>query len=403
MSLGRTQLRALLAAGSSIVFDARGRELGENAPAQSAQKTPMEPQEAVAETTQPLQGDEPPRLPPFFEHSLLKNCILFKTIEHGQQTRRDQQCAAALQTRIYFPYDAAQTGDGGVSLVYDDRFSRATLEAFFDVRNLDDDRIRADLRKLAVFAKVPSFSPFLLRDAFERAAIKVDNRYFRITDDEASALRDNLKAKLKPLAAMALELSPSLINGAQLDTLVRKLWQLDDPAFLLPLSRALMIDDAEAIDVFYAWIGVSFFQSEFAARQPRLKALADWVVKKSQPVEYVKDAARMEYETDRKIVRERLRAAWASVRAVFDRYNTAYDALISSAQDPKPFVQFLQNVRGDFMSLGERLSMIEQCLSMFDFTVSRARAGRLNFDALQHLMRGMREISIEVDLSLQAA
>lgn len=393
MSLGRTQLRALLAAGSSIVFDARAREL--------AEKTPVSPTTETA-TAAPA-PDEPERLPPFFEHSLLKNCILFKTIEHEpRQQRADQPFAANLQTRLYFPYDATQTGDGGVSLVHDEKFSRATLEAFFDVRNLDDERIRADLRKLAVFAKVPSFSPFLLRDAFERAAIKVDNRYFRITDDEAFALRDNLKAKLKPLAAMALELSPSLINGNQLDTLVRKLWQLDDPAFLLPLSRALAIDDAEAIEVFYAWIGVSFFQSEFAARQSRLRALADWVVNRSQPIEYVKDAARIEYETDRKIVRERLRSAWASVRAVFSRYNESYDALISSSQDPRPFVRFLQNVRGDFMSLGERLSMIEQCLSMFDFTVTR-RAGRLNFDALQHLMRGMREISVEVDLSLQAA
>ena len=92
-----------------------------------------------------------------------------------------------------------------------------------------------------------------------------------------------------------------------------------------------------------------------------------------------------------------------TARGVFDRYNDSYDALIAASQNARPFVQFLQNVRADFLSLGERLSMIEQCLSLFDFTLRRSRGGRLPFDVLQHLMRGMREISVEVDLSREAA
>jgi len=395
MSLDRTQLRALLAAGSSIVFDARGRDTDgqTETPNPSADSAPA-----------PETQEQTPPLLPFFEHAVLKNCILMKTIEHTTRyAKRDEPRPQGLQTRLYFPYDSTQTGDGGISLIYDEKFSIGTLEACFGASNLNDDRIRADMRKLAVFAKVPSFSPFLLRDAFERAGLKVDTRYFRITDDEAATLRDNLKAKLKPLAAMALEVLPELINSTHLDTLVRKLWQLDDPKILLPLSRALKIDDAHAIDVFYAWIGVSYFQGEFAARQSRLRTLADWVVNKSSPIEYVHDVARLEYDSDRNVVRERLRRAWGSVRGVFERYNSSYDALISAGQNARPFVEFLQNVRADFTSLGERLSMIEQCLSLFDFTVGRARGGRLHFDALQILMRGMRDISVEVDLSREAA
>ena len=134
-----------------------------------------------------------------------------------------------------------------------------------------------------------------------------------------------------------------------------------------------------------------------------MRALADWVVNKSSPIEYVKDIARREYEDDRRVVRERLRRAWASARGVFERYNDSYDALIAASQNARPFVQFLQNVRADFMSLGERLSMIEQCLSVFDFNIRRSRGERLPFDVLQHLMRGMREIAVEVDLSREAA
>src|SRR5262245_50744902 len=100
MSMGRTQLRAILAAGSSIVFDARARASSDVAGLQGVSNPePEEPGEANL-------------LPPFFEHSLLKNVILFKTIEHApQHGKRDEALPTGLQTRLYFPYDSTQTGD----------------------------------------------------------------------------------------------------------------------------------------------------------------------------------------------------------------------------------------------------------------------------------------------------
>jgi hypothetical protein len=401
MALGRTQLRALLSAGSSIVFDGRAREMSETNTAPSlASEAPVGESAALAAEAAPAK-DEPSTMQPFFEHSLMKNCILLKTIEHASEGV--QYTDDKLQTRLFFPYDAKQIGDGGVSLVYSKHFSRQTLENFFGVQGLDDSRIKNDLQKLAVFAQVPSFSPFLLRDAFERSSIKVDNRYFCITDDEANSLRDNLKTKLKPLAAMALDVAPALINGNQIEILIRKLWQLDDPKFLLPLSRALKIDDSEAIEVFYAWIGVSYFQGEFARRQPKLRDLAEWLAHNSTPTEYVQDSVLREYMNDRKQVRERLRWAWSSARAVFDRYNEAYEGLLPGKQDARPFVKFLQTVRTDFSSLGERVSVIEQCLSLYEFSVRRSRTGRVNFDFLQDVMRSMRDISCGVDVAVVAA
>lgn len=375
--MGRTQLRALLASGSSIVFDARARELRSSADSEEAQT-----------------------LPPFFDNALLRNVILLKTVERADSGMQD---VAGLQTRLYFPFDNKQAGNGGMSLIYAKNFSAAAIEAFFGVKKIEPARIDADLKKITVLAKTPSFSPFLLRDAFERAGLTVDMRYFRVSDEEAAALRNNLKAKLKPLAAMALSLSPETLGNTQLDLLARKLWELDDPHFLLPLARALKIPDADTIEVFYAWIGVSYFQREFSKRQSQLRLLAEWLVSKPPFAEGVKDEILREFEDDRRQVRDRVRWAWSSAGAVFERYTNSYDALIAGGGNARPFVEYLQSVRADFAALGARLSVIEQCLSFYEVTAAQERGSLLSFEILREVARSMREAACESETGRAAA
>ncbi len=369
--MDRARLRAVLSGGSSIIFDARPRPVAEKTDAQA-------------------EG--------FFESRLLRNVMLVKLVESSE----DVLSRPGLQTLLYFPYDPQQIGDGGASISYSREQFRIALERNFGVEKIDETKFAADQAKLEVFGKVPSFSPFLMRDAFERAHITVNRDFFAITESEAEAVRERVKTKLKPLAAMAPDLSPELIGGSQLDILVRKLWQLDDAQFLLPLSRALQIPDGEAIDVFYSWIGVSYFQSEFVSREQRVKVLAEWLAKKSIPYEYVPAMDLKEYTANRQFVRERLRGAWSGACDVFTRFDKSYHSLISAARDPKPFVDFLRTVRLDFNALGEGVSMIDQCLSVFDFWMGRIGTQRLNYDALRQIMASMREIWVDANMPLPA-
>jgi hypothetical protein len=380
-AMGRAQLRALLASGASIVFDARAREL----------------------TTASDQADgdaERSMLPPFFTHTLLKNVILLKTVERASASAGGD--LAGLQTRLYFPFDNKQIGNGGMSLVYNKDFSRKTLETFFGVK-IEAERVEDDLAKVAVLGRTPSFSPFLLRDAFERAGVSVDMRYFRVSDEEAELLRGALKGKLKPLAAMALNLSPDLVGNSALDLLARKLWELDDPHFLLPLARALKIPETDTIDVFYAWIGVSYFPREFGKRQAKLRLLAEWLGSKPPFERGVKEEVIREFEDDRKQVRERVRWAWMSAGQVFERYSQSYDALIAGGGDARPFVEYLKSVRADFAALGARLSVIEQCLSFYEVTASEEKGSQLSFEILREVARSMREAACESDTGKAAA
>lgn len=365
--MGRAQLKALLASATSIVFDARAREL---AATRSADGTVE-------------------KLPPFFEHSLLRNVILIKSMGRADPA---SGCEDGLQTRLYFPFNGSQVANGGMSLVCGSNFSVATLERFFDVEKIDPARIETDIKKIAVFAKTPSLSPFLLRDAFERAGLSVDKRYFKISDAEADVLRGNLKAKLKPLAAMALNVSAKEAGNASLDLLARKLWELDDASFLRPLAGALKIAEADTIDVFYAWIGVGYFQFEFAKRQQKVKQLAEWLSAKPPFPDGIKEDVVREYKEDRRQIRACVRTAWMSAGSIFERHAASYDALIADAGDPIPFVNYLQNVRSAFAGLGADLSTIEQCLSFYDAVADEDRAGTRSIDLLREVARSLRGI-----------
>ena len=301
----------------------------------------------------------------------------------------DNESADGLQTRLYVPFDSSQIANGGMSMVCSANFSVSALERFFGVEKIDPARIDTDIKKIAVFTKTPSLSPFLLRDAFERASLQVDKRFFQISDAEAEALRDSLKAKLKPLAAMALNLSPTLVGNAQLDLLADKLWDLDDRRFLQPLAVALKIPEDDTIDVFYAWIGVAYFQREFAKRQTKLSQLARWLVAKPPFPEGMKEEIVREYDEDRRQVRACVRMAWSSAGGIFERYTTSYDALIADAS-ALPFVAYLQNVRADFTGLGADLSVVEQCLSFHDAVAALDRGSMQSVELLRAVGRSMR-------------
>lgn len=367
--MDRTRLRAMLTSGSSITFDARTRA--------------MNP------------GEEKKN---FFDYPPLRRALLLKVSDQS-----DRDAGRGLKTLIYLPYEADNIGNGGASLSLGKEISIDTIARFFNVDKIDKEAVGHDLEKLQVCTKVPSFAPFLLRDAYERAGIAVEKAFFSISDAEVGAVKDSLRARLRPLAQMAQGGKSGMIDRERIDTLVRQLWQLDDKNVILPLSRALQIDDEDAIDVLYAWIGVSFFQTEFKARQGHIRTLINWLMKESDPVEYVDDRTLKAYEKDRTSTRTGLRNALSATTQTFERYDQSYQALVGENANPIQFVKFMKNIRGDFLSLGAQLSLLEQCYSVLDFCILRPKREKIAFDILKQVMSSMREITGEVGASIKAA
>lgn len=358
--MANAQLKVLLSSGSSpIVFDARP----------SANETAATP---------------------FFKNGLLKNAMLLKTGE-GQ---------AGLQTKLFLPFDSNRATRGGVSMVCQPSMSQQDLEAFFGTQ-LDGEAIKSDIRKFEVLAKTPSFSPFLLRDAFERSGVEADVRYFQVSDSEVAELKQILKGKLKPLAAMALPSAGSGVGNEKLDVLVTKLWELNDAGFLAPFAQALKIPKGETTEVLYGWIGVSYFNREFSKRQVALRALAEWLVAKRPVSGGGREDNAAQYEFDLRIVRERVRAAWSAAGEIFGRFNSSYDRLIQDS-DAALFVEYLKGARRDFLSLGAHLAFIEQSLCIFNAILIERPGSQLSLDLLHDLALSMRGAAID-GISGQAA
>lgn len=348
--MSQAQLKVLLTSGSSsIVFDAR--------PA----------------GTQPADGRGP-----FFSLGVLKNAIVIKAGE-GQ---------SGLRTKLFLPFDSTNATRGGMSMECSHDMTASTLESFFSVR-FDPKIMEKDLKKIEILARTPSFAPFLLRDAFERAAVPVDVRHFQVSDSEVRELKDILKAKLKPLAAMALPAAGANIDGSKLVLLVNKLWELNDMAFLAPLTQALKIPPGETVETLYAWIGVSYFNREFTKRQAALRAFAEWLVSKPPFAPGTRDDLLAQFEADRKPVRDRVRAAWTAAGSIFDRFNSSYDRLIQHS-DASLFIEYLSRVRADFEALGLHLAFIEQALCIHGAIAREPKGSSLSMDLLRGLSNTMR-------------
>lgn len=348
--MSTAQLNILLASGSSsIVFDAR-----------------------------PCDNSNADKRGAFFRHSSLRNALVIKTSEGP----------TGLGTRLFLPFDSSNVSRGGMSMICEPKMTCDMLEASFNAK-LDHAQIEGDVRKMEILARTPSLAPFLLRDAFERAGVPVDVRYFKVSETEVSELKDILKAKLKPLAAMALPSIGSKIESTKLDVLVTKLWELNDIEFLAPFSQALKIPKDETIETLYAWIGVSYFNREFSKRQTALRGFAEWLVSKPPFGPGVRDEVLAQFEADRKPVRDRMRSIWTAAGSIFDRFNSSYDKLIQDS-DASLFVDYLRRVKADFQSLGMYLAVIEQALCIHAAIIKETSGNQRSLDLLRELSLSMR-------------
>jgi hypothetical protein len=327
---------------------------------------------------------------PFFEQKFLANCVLLKQVvpEHSQ----DQDCYRPVQTLLYLPFDAKNPGDGGRSISYEPATIREDLRRLIGAPDLGGDHFDADMDKLTTINALPNYSPFLVKDAFERAKIAVSPEFIALNDKEANALKDSLRQKLRLLAEKSLGDLDGKIHSENLDLLVRRLWALDEPDKIFPLSRALRIPDADAVDTLYAWIGVSYFETEYLRREKQMLTMAQWMVTAAESVAAPSPALRREHQIILNVVRAKLKNLWREVKGVFARYNESFSCLVHTEAEVGPFIDFLRTVRRDFWRIGELLLLVDQCVSIYDAFRPRTPLQKPEFDKVSSMLGCQREV-----------
>jgi hypothetical protein len=342
--MDRAQLRFILNSGPSRVFDVRMLHL-EN------------------------------ELEPFFRTSLLNNAILLKQSPPRDMT--DWETLPPIATKIFLPYDRRKPEDGGESFFYTPGNLRGAIHNMLGAKNVKAEHLAADTEILTLLDRIPSFSPFLLKDIFERAQISIPDGYLTMPDREAAMIQQRMRARLRPLVATAFGARGGSISETSIERLVHKLWELKDMDGLQPLVDAFRITKQAAPEVFYCWLGIAFFENEYIKLQPRLKHMAHWISTKSTPRDVLPRGVLDHYMHSVALVRKILQSHWKRSLGILQEYTSTYDELVGSSGSAARFISFLKESRSHFWTLGGSLGRLEQSVEIWERI-----CGRVNFEPL---------------------
>ncbi len=340
--MDRTTLESLLSSGPSRKFDICGR-LSE------------------------LRDDEV-SVQPLFDTDFLNQCIVFKFYdEHDRHIKQIQ--AGRFPTLIYFPYDTERPHDGGESFF----FAPSAWQSFFynktDGRPDMAERLENDYAKLSVFGEVPTLSPFLLSEAFERNGHEVDDRLLALPPEIKARIRERLYTRLRPLVVAAFGQSRVRV-GSAVETFVTKIVENAEDPQLHPLVEALRINPDQAPETFISWTGITYFEYEFHVIQQKVGYFIQWLRKYPLPRENLPREQRIYFREAADRLLRQVRKDWGDARTILSEYADSYAKLLTERK-PNVFVAFLSNARYFYWQLGDILGRLEQICLYWDKKAQR--------------------------------
>ncbi|NWG45809.1 MAG: hypothetical protein HXY25_04580 [Alphaproteobacteria bacterium] len=308
-----------------------------------------------------------------FDATVLNRSIIFKYIDHNAVRHTDNPLETH-NTLVFLPYNVERPEEGGEGFIHNaDSFQR-----FFAAKFRDDAGLRrslaADRERLDVLASLPTLSPYLIEDAFERAGLAIPTAYLDLTDETRTRIQARLRQRLRPVVLRAFE--GTKVGTRDIEAFVTKIIEANDLKALMPLVMALRLQEDTALEAFRAWTGVTYFEDEYATLQPRLTQFAGWLTQHWAPREAITPNHRRRLASIAKQLRVRIRDDWRASLDILTRYRDSYSALVQD-QNAGPLVGVLADARELFWDLGDILGRLEQ--SVFAWTDYRRRSGGEQF------------------------
>jgi hypothetical protein len=364
MPMQRETLKQYLRAGPSRRFDVSSftRRLGPSAPADQM----------------------------LFSTAFLNATILFKCVDLDSLRRSDD--GRMVNTLIYMPYDVDKPGDGGESVIFCEENFLRLCEYKLTCGDIDGRLLIADAEKLKILDSVPTFSPFIVELAFERAEIPIPQSYLELSPEIRNKVTQHLKGRLRPLIIAAYKQASMNIERA-VEDLTAKLFCLRDIREILPLVNALRLPPEMAQDVLKSWIGIAYFEYEYATLQPKLKEFAQWVARHGDSGEQMIRQDREYVRSLASAIRQRIQQEWNAVVGISAAYRESYDAMVFRGH-LEPFVAFLQGAQVSYWQMGDVLGKLEQGMLVWKHFTRTFQDGRLPPALLLELLAVLRDLLI---------
>jgi hypothetical protein len=323
-----------------------------------------------------------------FANSFLNGSVLFKWVDVNQSRGGDG--GRTVSTLIYLPYDGQKPGDGGESVVFcEDNFQRL-CEYKLSGCDPSAGSLAGDVEKLKILDSLPTFSPFVVELAFQRAGRVIPEAYLQLTPQVREKLTAHLKGRLRPLIVAAYRRMTMNIERA-VEDLTTKLFCLREPGEVLPLIEALRLPPEVAQDVLNAWIGIAYFEYEYATLQASLKDFANWMTHNAQSADPLARQDRDYIASLANAIRQKIRVDWNEIVAISSKYRASYDEMVFRG-NLEPFVQFLKAAQFSYWRMGEVLGRLEQTVLVWKHFTRYTGDRKLPYSLMFEMMAVLRDL-----------
>lgn len=178
---------------------------------------------------------------------------------------------------VFFPFDPDRPGNGGSSFVFS---QSADGEAQFRrwLKQEKAERTQLDFAKLVALNSVPTFSPEIIRLAFERALILMHDCYACLSTNFRCELEAHLRARMRDMVLAAMG-APAASVERTIEFFVEYLLSpaSDAQAAIKPLVQALQLPPNQGWDILATWVGIAIYECETIALRPMMRAFATWL------------------------------------------------------------------------------------------------------------------------------
>jgi hypothetical protein len=308
---------------------------------------------------QQYEGLSEHRQQPFFRNPMLNKALVVKhrLRENEKDLFPDYRSTA---TKVILPIDGNDLTSGG-RYVFVGQRGYETILANLLGASLDG---QFDRKTLGVLGALPSFDPFLMREHLRRHEIRPAAHYFDISEGDLRRMFDFMQSELGELVGLSMKDGQGDLAGSTAN-LAQKILSNTAVEDMEPLRLTLRLDRGEYLEGVFCWKGFLYYKWKLGELTDKAPLLIEQLrvalpIGKAEPEvrEYLKAA------------RGRIVKAILSTRRVvgdtLEVYDQAYGRL-TTAGDAVAFRDFLLQAPALFLSLGEKLGVIDHILSFWAF------------------------------------
>jgi hypothetical protein len=295
------------------------------------------------------------RLPNYLDHPLLESRVLNRSIIVKHHLRANERAYfnhhRLTATKIIIPIDLDNLESGGYSIFIGERNYEALITKILGPHSRQNARDRV---VLAMLDELPSFDPFLLREACTRASLVVAPCYFELSPADMKAMRAFATDEVSSLVRLSFSGSASL--AAYTERLINKILATKHDVQLEPLRQTLNLSLDEFEDGLFCWKAFLYYKWSQNRVLDSAQSLIEDILT-IRPVGFLSQTERQFLGQARLVTRRGLMDVLDHIERTMSLYDRAYCDLIKRG-NPVLFREFLLSAPKLFHQLGAMLATV---------------------------------------------